>query len=77
MSTVVYQFVGASLNTGQVKPRIESLSNIVADAPVSSKMQTMPCLPVPITLSTTSVVLQFSFFFFSYCCNHPWMAISH
>jgi hypothetical protein len=24
----------------------------------------MPCLPVPITLSTTSVVLQFSFFSF-------------
>ena len=54
---MVCHFVGVVLNTGPVKPRIASLNIIVADAPVSSKMQAMPGLPVPITLSTTLVVL--------------------
>jgi hypothetical protein len=43
--------VGVVWNTGPVKPRIASLSIIVADAPESSKMQTMPGLPVPITFA--------------------------
>ena len=51
-------FVGVPLNTRPIsKPLITSLIIIVADAPASSKMQTMPGLPVPITLPITSVVL--------------------